>query len=215
VLELGVLDLFILFSKWLLCLVDFYFIFGAVAEKLGVSYILTCPDTQARELRTEALKQIEDQLKNEGTNADIREQLMLSLQTWNSPEALYTKHDLLIIDNKKIGKQHIWDGWFSIEWWLQQEQIWKQLKSWKSSRCWIAEIIKQLLNVAWDMWEQQNEALHRSPLNWEAVLKKDISDKIWQIYAVRSGQLAWADIDLFKTHWILNWALQWQTSNNG
>jgi len=59
---------------------------------------------------------MKDWLKNKGTDANIRDQLMCSLWTWNSPEAMHTDWDHLIFLARKIGKQHIWDGWISIEW---------------------------------------------------------------------------------------------------
>jgi len=46
------------------------------------------------------------------------------------------------------------------------------------------------------MWEQWNGALHKSPLNWENILEKDINDKIWQTYEVGPRQLAQANIGL-------------------
>jgi len=97
-----------------------------------------------------------------------------------------------------IGKQHIWDGWLSKEWREQQDQAWKRLRSRKSSRRWTSELIKKLWNVAWDIWEQCNDALNESNLNREIILEKDINDKIWQIYSVGIGQLARADFGLMK-----------------
>jgi len=88
------------------------------------------------------------------------------------------------------------DGWINREWQEQQDQIWKQMQSRKSSQRWTSELIKKLWNVAWDMWDQRNEALHDSGLNRELILKKDINDQIKQIYAVVMGQLACMDVGL-------------------
>jgi len=95
-------------------------------------------------------------------------------------------------------KQYLWDGWLSHEWWVHQDQIWKQLCTQKSSQWWTAELIKKLWNVAWDMWEHQNKALHNSMNNHKLILEKDLNDKIKQIYAIGPGQLAQADIGLMK-----------------
>jgi len=62
------------------------------------------------------------------------------------------------------------------------------------------EIIKKLWNMAWDMWQQQNNALHKSTLNEEAILENNINDQIRQTYAFEPGQLTWADIGLLKNH---------------
>jgi len=66
---------------------------------------------------------------------------------------------------EEIGKQYIWDGWLSRDWHEYQEQTWKRMRSRKSSRCWMSELIKKLWNMAWDMWDQRNKALHESTLN--------------------------------------------------
>jgi len=120
--------------------------------------------------------------------------------TWNLPEHtnLDQDNEPLHQEQEQIGKQYIWDGWLSMKWQLQQEQIWKQLQSHKSSHRWMAEIIKKLWNVAWNMWEQWNGALHESPQNRENILEKDVNNKIWQIYAVGPGQLAQVDIGKMK-----------------
>jgi len=68
----------------------------------------------------------------------------------------------------------------------------------KSSRCWMSELIKKLWEVAWDMWDQRNEALHKSNLNQEFILEKDINDQVRNIYAVGPNQLAWANLGLMR-----------------
>jgi len=46
------------------------------------------------------------------------------------------------------------------------------------------------------MWEQWNNVLHKSNHNREAILEKDINNKIRQMYAIGPGQLAQLDIGL-------------------
>ncbi len=57
---------------------------------------------------------------------------------------------------------------------------------------------KKVWNVAWDMWDQRNKALHQSNLNQELILEKDVNNQIKQIYAMGPGQLAWADLGLMR-----------------
>jgi len=52
--------------------------------------------------------------------------------------------------------------------------------------------------MAWDMWDQRNEALHESGLNHVHILKKDINNQIKQIYAVGMGQLTQTDFRLMR-----------------
>jgi len=60
----------------------------------------------------------------------------------------------------------------------------------------MSEIIKKLWNIAWDMWEQRNDILHKSEQNREAILKHNTNDKIKQMYAIRTGQLVRTDFGL-------------------
>jgi len=103
-----------------------------------------------------------------------------------------------LMDQDEIGQNNIWDGWLSKEWREHQERIWKQSRSRKSSKRWTTELIKKLWNVAWDMWEQRNEALHNSASNRTAILEKDINDRIQHIYAIGPGQLARKDLGLMR-----------------
>jgi len=48
------------------------------------------------------------------------------------------------------------------------------------------------------MWEQQNEALHNSAHNCDLILKKDVNNRIKQIYKVGPGQLARKDLGLMQ-----------------
>jgi len=161
-------------------------------------HLLSCPDTAARERWEKSMKELESWLRDENTDRQIRNQLMGYLRNWNSQDAPETTPGNPIHTQDDIGKQYIWDGWLSKEWREQQDQAWKRLRSWKSSRRWTSELIKKLWNVAWDMWEQRNDALHDSTLNREIILEKDINDTIRQIYSVGIGQLARGDFGLMK-----------------
>jgi len=161
-------------------------------------HLLTCPDTAARERWEKSMKDLDSWLRNENTDRQIRNHLMGYLKNWNSTNATATTPGNPIPTQDDIGKQYIWDGWLSTEWREQQEQAWKRLRSRKSSRRWTSELIKKLWNVAWDMWEQRNDALHESTLNRGLILEKDINDKIRQIYSVGIGQLARGDFGLMK-----------------
>ncbi len=158
-------------------------------------HILECPNTEAQELWEKALKQLDEWLKAEGTERSIREQLIHGLRSWTTPNLQATQNSPLEAQ-ESIGKRYMWDGWLSREWQWQQDQIWKQLKSRKSSRRWTAEIIKKIWNTAWDMWEHRNNILHDSEQNREAILEHNTNKKIRQTYASGTGQLARTDFRL-------------------
>jgi len=140
-------------------------------------HILECPNAEARDLWEKSLKQLDEWLKAEGTERSIREQLIHGLRSWTTPNLPTTQNSPLEAQ-ESIGKRYMWDGWLSREWQWQQDQIWQQLKSRKSSRRWMAEIIKKLWNIAWDMWEHRNNILHNSEQNREAILERDTNKKL-------------------------------------
>jgi len=183
-------------------------------------HLLSCPDTAARERWEKAMKELESWLRDENTERQLRNQLMAYLQNWNSPNDTAMTPGTPMHAQEAIEKKHIWDGWLSKEWREQQEQAWKRMRSQKSSQRWTSELIKKLWNVAWDMWEQRNNALHESNLNRETILEKDINNKIRKIYSVGIGQLARGGFRLMKhplEHQLqlpLNTKQQWVESIN-
>jgi len=120
------------------------------------------------------------------------------LRSWPLPNATPSTSLPFLNDQDNIGTQYLWDGWLCRGWREYQDQIWKQSRSCKSSQRWTSEIIKKLWNVAWDMWEQRNEALHNSTINRELILEKDVNKQIRTVYATRPGRLARADLGLMK-----------------
>jgi len=157
---------------------------------------MTCLAPAARERWEKSLKAIESWLREENTDETIQERLLDYLKTWNIPPTMLPESASPLKHQVESGKQYIWDGWINQEWQEQQDQIWKQMRSRKSSRRWTSELIKKLWNVTWDMWDQWNEALHDSDLNQELILEKHVNDQIKQIYAVGMCQLVCTDFGL-------------------
>jgi len=121
---------------------------------------------------------------------------MIHLRSWPTTPATSTPSPSFAEDQAEIGHQYMMDGWLSQEWRAHQEQTWAQIRSRKSSKRWTSELMKKLWNVAWDMWEQRNDALHNSDTNREMILETHVNDQIRQIYAIGLGQLARTDFGL-------------------
>jgi len=161
-------------------------------------HILTCPDPEARNLWEKLMKDLYLWLRDEGTDTYLREHLMNYLRSWPLPPSTSNPIPTFVADQEAIGHQYVWDGWLCHEWRAHQERLWKQTRSRKSSQRWTSKIIKKMWNVAWDMWEQWNEALHNSDINCKLILEKDVNDQIRQIYQVSPGQLARVDLGLMQ-----------------
>jgi len=79
------------------------------------------------------------------------------------------------------------DGLFAVG--EYQESLWHSVKSRCSSQCWVAELVKKILNVSWDMWAHHSGILHISAQAKQVILEKKINDQICSIYKTGSHAL--------------------------
>jgi len=84
----------------------------------------------------------------------------------------------------------------------EQDIYWKAFKSQKSSKRWTIALIKHLITTAWDIWQHQNEVLHKSEQNQQDIVEHDINQQIWQIYEQEQGQI------MQVTKQLMKWPLQ-------
>jgi len=72
---------------------------------------------------------------------------------------------------------------YLLVWWCEEQDIyWKALKSRKSSKWWTTALLKWLMLMAWDMWNQCNKVLHKSECNKQEIVEGDINQQITQVY---------------------------------
>ena len=64
---------------------------------------------------------------------------------------------------KQIGWRPLLGGCLSLEWAKVQGTYFKWLRV-KTGKRWVAALIQKLWDVAWDQWENRNEALHDTPM---------------------------------------------------
>jgi len=87
------------------------------------------------------------------------------------------------MDQESLGWDLFLDGWLAKSWWLHQAAVWQSAQSHWSSRQWVAELIKKLWNVSWDMSAHCNGILHQSTQARHDILEKQVNDQIHTIYA--------------------------------
>jgi len=75
------------------------------------------------------------------------------------------------------------DGWVACSWGSQHGQVWLVSHLCKSSKRWTTELIKKLLNVAWDMWEHCNSTLHHSSNAQQQIVESLVNNAIREKYA--------------------------------
>jgi len=122
----------------------------------------------------------------------IAKAILWGFKKWqNHSEATETRADAPFIHNQEaLGWDHFLDGWVVHSWHTYQETIWHSVWSWCSSCQWVAELIKKVWNVSWDMWAHQNRILHNSTQAKMEIVEKRINDQIHSIYETKSQTLS-------------------------
>jgi len=64
-------------------------------------------------------------------------------------------------------------------------------KLWKSSLQWTVALIQKLWDIAWDMWEHQNKALHGGHPAQQQILHLVVDNQIWILYRGGPQHLPW------------------------
>jgi len=134
------------------------------------------------------------------TSLELTEVLINGLQAWYK-DVLFpqepSSQPQWIDDQKAIGWHGLVDGWLALSWRLEQEWYWAQICTQKLSKQWTLELIKKLLDVAWDLWGQRNEALHSEPEN-QSILESQVNDQIQIVYEMGSMVLPWDALSLLQ-----------------
>ncbi len=81
------------------------------------------------------------------------------------------------------------EGVISRQWRETQAGYWKTYKSRKLNKRWTTALIQKLLQIAWDMWQHRNHALHNSELNQSNILEGNTNVRLQAIYHLGSGSI--------------------------
>jgi len=168
-------------------------------ENEDKAHITQCPAPAAREIWQHSLKKLTQWLRDSNTAHEISEAIVWGLNQWIEPgQSLEPPGGQFVSDQTLIGWNHFLDGWLAQSWRLHQEGVWQLAKSQRSSRRWVAELIKKLWNVSWDMWAHRNGILHESPTARQDILEKKVNDRICKLYMGGTQALPRDAIGLFR-----------------
>jgi len=154
-------------------------------------HILRCPAPVAVDKWQSFIKELKSWLWEQNTSPILSKAILPGLQAWyqDDPSPMASQYaSQLFVDQNAIGWERLIEGWLPQSWHLEQEQFWSHIHTCKSSKCWISELIKKLWDVAWDLWDQQNEALHNDPNNHN-ILDSHTNDQIQTVYEQGSAML--------------------------
>jgi len=99
----------------------------------------------------------------------------------------------------RIGWDRLLDGWLSQYWRSQQDKIWSQVCSHKSSCQWTSVLIQKLWDILWDMWDYHNKELHSGELDQQQILHSAAEDQIGMTYKRGAQQLPHNVLHLIHT----------------
>jgi len=146
-------------------------------------HIVQCPASIAAVKWQSFLTNLKSWLREQRTSPTLAEAILASLHAWymEAPPLAASQHvTQLEEDQSAIGRDRIIEGWVPLSWRLE----WTR----KSSKRWTLELIKKLWEVAWDLWDQHNEALHTEAANWD-LLDSQANDQIHMVYQQGSTTL--------------------------
>ena len=110
------------------------------------------------------MKAVRTWMAEYGTDPAIVDLLMHRINAWHNDEPLdqfqatFRLRDLVKIQDE-IGWESTFTGCWAIGWAEKQEQYFKSKSRMKTGQRWLAELIKKLWKVSWDMWEHRNNIL--------------------------------------------------------
>jgi len=136
------------------------------------------------------LKKLKQWFQVSNTWHKVADAILWCLSQWHGT-ALASDCPILhsVLDQELLGWDWLLDGWVVQSWTEFQEQCWALVWSHCSGKHWVAELIKKLWNVSWDMWAHQNRILHDSPWAKAEILENMVNNTIVDLYALGTQAL--------------------------
>ena len=139
------------------------------------THVLQCKSESATATWESSLAELENWLRDNKTCPDLRKLLVQAIDQWRlgaevkNLETFEFEHcEGVYAAQRQIGWRQLMGGCLSNEWARAQEAYFKWLGMRRTGERWVVELIKKLWGIAWDLWQDRNERLHRSSI--EAVL---------------------------------------------
>jgi len=154
-------------------------------------HIIRCPAPAATAKWQSFLTDLKLWLWEQKTSPILANTILSSLQAWYKDAPISSASQAtsqLLADQSAIRWDRLIEGWIPQSWQVEQEQFWSHIRTCKSSKRWMSELIKKFWDIAWDLWDQQNEALHTDPAN-HIILDSHANDQIWLVYEQGSTTL--------------------------
>jgi hypothetical protein len=128
-----------------------------------VEHIWKCT-TDTQKLWTKALTGLREWLTAQKTHPEMVRAIVNGIDSWRTGKTTPSTHvqwlQDIIMKQNECGWRNFFEGFFILDWKLAMHLHFKRARSKKSSKRWVAALIRKLWQVAWDLWEHRNGYLH-------------------------------------------------------
>ena len=144
------------------------------------THVLRCRCGSTEEIWGPSKISLEKWMNEYKTCPDLKRMLLQFIEQWRLGREVSNITDIefesaqgIFVEQKKIGWRNMIGGCFSNVWVLAQGDYYKWLRVRRTRERWVAELIKKLWNISWDLWQERNDILHKTSRN--AVLRGTVS----------------------------------------
>jgi len=142
------------------------------SQQETVAHLRQCQNEESRSAYLLALDKLEKWLQTVHTDPYIKIHLIAVLQTMRTggntlrnlfPNVLMKpEHYEAFFSQHELGWEQFHDGIITFHWARLQDKYYRSIGSRRSGRTWAADLVTQLWNVNWQVWNHRNKSLHES-----------------------------------------------------
>lgn len=138
-------------------------------------HVWQCPNTEAQDIRSRGLDMLDNWLKTQDTDPDLRRVLLIRLFDWLEDQPYteilptQTRYYELITRQDSIGWELPFTGFWLQDWSLQQHLYYITIGSSKTGIKWLERFTIRIWKIAWDLWEHRNNCLHQRQIHYDRI----------------------------------------------
>ena len=135
------------------------------------THIIQCPGGSANTVWDTSLASLDEWLSDQKTCPDLRKLLIHALSRWrlgldvtNLRSFQFEWCENIFESQQIIGWRQLMGGCLSIEWAMAQQTYFKWMGIRRTGKRWVVSLIKRMWEISWDLWDDRNDFLHKTPM---------------------------------------------------
>jgi hypothetical protein len=132
-------------------------------------HVWKCHGCNADQVWSDSIDKLRQWMEDQDTDPDLGELLLDMLRSWRNDTPLRNTPayglQLLLTRQQELGGSALLEGRLSFEWEACQQAYLTFIRSKRSSKRWITQLIIRLWDTAWDLWDHRNGILHQQTEN--------------------------------------------------